>query len=221
MKSLAIVIPARLQSTRFPNKMLCKLNDKTLIETVFEKCQETGIPTYVLTDSDMIKDVIGDQCIITGNADNGTERCALASDYLNYQHFINVQGDMPDISKEIIFAVSDCLDNDNDVVTAYTEMNIDQRRDPNSVKIIHNGKHANWFCRASLEYGDHHLGIYGYKNSVLSSYMDLKKHKEEEIEKLEQLRWLQNGFKIGVTKVEFNGIEINTKEDLLKWQNQV
>lgn len=217
MKSLAILIPARLQSTRFPGKMLSKLNDKTLVETVFEKCQETDIPTYVLTDDEMIRDVIGKQCIVTKEADNGTERCALSSEYLNYEHFINVQGDMPDISKDIIFSIRDYLE-DKDVVTAYTEMSTEQRKDPNSVKIIHNGKYANWFCRASLDYGDHHLGIYGYSNRALQLYQTLKKHKEEEIEKLEQLRWLQNGFKIGVTKVNFEGIEINTKEDLEKWK---
>ena len=126
---------------------------------------------------------------------------------------------MPDISKDIITAVESKLE-DYDVVTAYTIMSEEARQDPNSVKVIHNGKTAKWFGRGITGYGDHHLGIYGYRNYTLNEYKHLTIYPEEQIEKLEQLRWIQNDIKIGVVEVEFNGIEINTEEDLKKWQEK-
>lgn len=216
----AIIIPARLASTRFPNKMLAELNGVPLIQHVFNKCKESGLDTYVATPDKEIVDVIGkDNALLVGDAENGTARCALAAEFVNCGNFINVQGDMPDITKEIILAVEDRL-NDYDVVTAYTKMSDEQRSDPNSVKIIHNNRSAKWFGRGIKGYGDHHLGIYGYKNYTLNSYKTLSIYQEEDIEKLEQLRWIQNDVAVGVVEVEFNGIEINTEEDLLKWQEK-
>lgn len=213
----AILIPARLASTRFPKKVIAELLGKPLINHVYDKCIETDLPVYVVTDSEELKDYIPSQkVIVTGPAENGTERCRQALQYLNYSNFINVQGDMPDITVDIINTVHRLL-KDNELATVYTEMDSKQRRDPNSVKLIHNGKYAHWFCRASLEYGDHHLGIYGYRNYTLNQYNSLQRFPEEDVEKLEQLRWLQNSHKIAVAKVDFNGIEINTKEDLEQW----
>ena len=216
----AILIPARLDSTRFPNKMLAELNGVPLIQRVYEKCKQSGLPTYVVTPDERIQELIGEDTILVGDAENGTARCALAADYVNYEYFINVQGDMPDITSDIILKVNELL-NEYDVVTPYTKMSDEQRSDPNSVKIIHNGRTAKWFGRGITGYGDHHLGVYGYKNYLLNSYSSLKVYPEEEIERLEQLRWIQNDVKMGVVEVEFNGIEINTKEDLDKWQKRV
>ena len=216
----AILIPARLDSTRFPNKMLAELNGVPLIKHVYNRCVESGLPTYVVTPDEGIKELIGKDTILVGDAENGTARCALAADYVNYEYFINVQGDMPDITSDIILKVNELL-NEYDVVTPYTKMSNEQRSDPNSVKIIHNGRTAKWFGRGITGYGDHHLGVYGYKNYLLNSYSSLKVYPEEQIERLEQLRWIQNDVKIGVIEVEFNGIEINTREDLDKWQKQV
>lgn len=212
----AIVIPARLDSTRFPNKMLAKLDGVTLIKRVYDRCIDSGLPVYVVTPDKEIKEEIGENTIIVGDAENGTARCALASEFINYANFINVQGDMPDISTEIILAVENKLKN-YDVVTAYTVMSEELRQDPNSVKIVHNTKTAKWFGRGITGYGDHHLGIYGYKNYTLNEYKGLKIFPEEQFEKLEQLRWIQNNYEIGVVEVAFNGIEINTQEDLDKW----
>jgi len=214
----AILIPARLESTRFPNKMLAELNGVPLIQHVYDKCKMTGLDTYVVTPNQEVADVIGNEnTLVVGEADNGTERCYLGSQSINYMKIINVQGDMPDIRVEHILAVEKLLDK-FDVVTAYTTMSDQARNDPNSVKIVHNGKTAKWFGRGITGYGDHHLGIYGYINYELNRYTSLEKYPEEDIEKLEQLRWIQNDVTIGVVEVEFNGIEINTIEDLDKWQ---
>jgi len=211
----AILIPARLDSTRFPNKMLAELDGVPLIQRVYDTCKMV-LPTYVVTPDEQIKDLIGKDTILVGDAENGTARCALAADFVNYEYFINVQGDMPDITSDIILKVNELL-NEYDVVTPYTKMSNEQRSDPNSVKIIHNGRTAKWFGRGITGYGDHHLGVYGYKNYLLNSYSSLKVYPEEQIEQLEQLRWIQNDVTIGVVEVEFKGVEINTQEDLNTW----
>ena len=112
-----------------------------------------------------------------------------------YDAIINVQGDMPDITVDIIKAVANGIFiNDSPIVTVYTKMNKDLQKDPNSVKLIHTHDKAHWFCRAGLEYGAHHLGVYGYTRQALSAYSKLHVCNEENIEKLEQLRWLQNDY---------------------------
>ena len=215
----AILIPARLDSTRFPNKMLAELNGVPLIRHVYDKCVATGLDTYVVTPDQTIVDAVP-RAILVGDADNGTERCMLAIDeHLQYDRYINVQGDMPDITTDIIRAVEAELKN-SDVSTAYTQMDFNLRSDPNCVKMIHSRGRAHWFLRASLMYGDHHLGIYGYNRETKAMYSVSRRYIEEDIEKLEQLRWIQNGIKIGVVEVEFDGIEINSPEDLVEWHRR-
>ena len=215
----AILIPARYASTRFPGKIMENLNGVPLIERVYDKCVATGLDTYVLTDHQDIYNHMGaGKCLMTNEADNGTERCMQVIDeVLQYDRYINVQGDMPDITPEIIREVEGELQR-SDVSTAYTPMDFNLRNDPNSVKMIHSRGRAHWFLRASLTYGDHHLGVYGYNREAKIVYTTSKKYAEEDIEKLEQLRWIQNGQKIGVVEVEFNGIEINTPQDLERWE---
>ena len=216
----AILIPARLQSTRFPEKMLAPLNSVPLVKHVYDKCAATGLDTYVLTDSEKIASLFENSILTDESIENGTERCmSVIDNHLNFDRYINVQGDMPDITEDIIRAVEAELQH-SDVATAYTKMDKDLQNDPNSVKMIHSRGRAHWFCRASLQYGDHHLGIYGYNRESKFMYTASKKYPEEDIEKLEQLRWIQNGIKIGVVEVEFDGIEINTPEDLEKWHER-
>ena len=216
----AILIPARLASTRFPEKMLQALNGKALIKHVYDICRNTGFDTIVLTDSKKIASIIP-EAVITESADNGTERCSwFAKNTINnYQNFVNVQGDMPDVTEDIINAVANNLKK-YEVSTAYTPMSEEERSNPHNVKVIHNGKTARWFGRGFTGYGDWHLGVYGYTRQSLLDYMNLRVYNEEHVEKLEQLRWLQNNYEIGVTQVEFNGLEINTPEDLKEWHNR-
>lgn len=218
----AILIPARYNSSRFPGKMMSLLNGVPLVEHVYNKCAATGLDTYVLTDHQDIYNHLGaDKCLWTTDAENGTERCMQVIDEtLQYDRYINVQGDMPDITSDIILAVEAELKKNSDVATAYTPMDFNLRSDPNSVKMIHSRGRAHWFLRASLMYGDHHLGVYGYNREAKIMYTASTKFPEEDIEKLEQLRWIQNGVKIGVVEVEFDGIEINTPEDLEKWHER-
>lgn len=216
-----ILIPARINSSRFPEKMIQDLNGTSLIRRVYNKCCETGYDTYVLTDSYKIHDLIPNgKCLFTKDShENGTSRCMeIINNILHYDKYINVQGDMPDISKKIIYEVEKLLDF-YDVSTVYTEMNFEDRKNSNVVKMIHNTKYAHWFLRNSIDYGDRHLGVYGYKSTSKVFFEKSVKYVEETIEDLEQLRWIQNDVKIGVSKVNFTGIEINTFQDLLKWKS--
>lgn len=218
----AVLIPARLNSSRFPRKMLAELNGYPLIKHVFDRCWNAGYETYVLTDSKEIADILPSKRAIMTSSDheNGTSRCMeVIDEILQYDRYINVQGDMPDITPEIIRSVELELQR-SDVSTAYTPMDFNLRNNPNSVKMIHSRGRAHWFCRASLMYGDHHLGVYGYNREAKVMYNTSTKFVEEDIEKLEQLRWIQNGIKLGVVEVEFDGIEINTPEDLEQWHKR-
>ena len=216
----AILIPARYASTRFPGKVMTLLNGVPMIEHIYNKCAATGLDTYVLTDNQEVYNYLGaSKCLWTGEAENGTERCMQVIDeVLEYDRYINVQGDMPDITEDIIRSIEEVLKTHADVATAYTPMNFNLRSDPNCVKMIHSRGRAHWFLRASLTYGDHHLGVYGYNREAKMMYNTSTKFVEEDIEKLEQLRWIQNGIKIGVVEVEFDGIEINTPQDLERWK---
>jgi len=218
----AILIPARLESERYPNKMLVDIGGKSLIKHVYDKCKETGIDTYVITDSEEIAKEV-EYSIITGKADNGTERCCKTMkgfydlNMILYDYFINVQGDMIDITENMIRSAHSKLDKYL-VSTIFTDMPGDKLQDKNTVKMISNGDEAHWFCRASLEYGYHHLGVYGYTKEAANLYIDSVQYSAEKKEKLEQLRWIQNGVRIGAEYVPDNCIEINTPEDLAEWK---
>jgi 3-deoxy-manno-octulosonate cytidylyltransferase (CMP-KDO synthetase) len=219
----AILIPARAASTRFPDKPLALLNDVPMIRRVYDRCCMTGLDTFVLTDSKRIASLFPEGNVIVDDApyDNGTERCCGAINNLpkEYDYIINVQGDMPDITQEIIDKIQFALQYDSmaTVWTAFPDKNL--TNDPNSVKLIHNYSYANWFGRG-FAYGSWHLGVYGFKTSVLRLYNGLSVPPEEKIEKLEQLRWIQAGYRIALSKVSFNGMEINTPEDLAEWHSK-
>ncbi len=219
MTSTAILIPARYQSSRFPGKPLCDLGGKTMIERVYDTCLKTGLDTFVLTDDERIAEIIGAGTIVdNSDYNNGTERCAGAIGLIHkYDQFINVQGDMPDITIEMIERVKSIIPQSG-VSTAWTEMKKSLQSDPNTVKLVHNNVYAHWFGRG-MTYGSQHLGIYGYTRRALSRYPIYKQSQHENLENLEQLRWLDNMWRIAVTKVDFNGIEINTPEDMEKWND--
>jgi 3-deoxy-manno-octulosonate cytidylyltransferase (CMP-KDO synthetase) len=96
----------------------------------------------------------------------------------------------------------------------------EKQADPNTVKMVRAGDQALWFGRGMTGYGDWHLGVYGYKRNSLEMYKTLKVTVEEETEKLEQLRWLKNGWQIGCSSVQYNGVEINSPEDVDEWHTK-
>jgi len=221
MTSTAILIPARYHSTRFPGKPMCDLGGKPMIDHVVDMCVQTGLRTVVLTDDIRIHKHVSDKCMVfmdPSDYQNGTERCAgaIKDDWLNeFDQFINVQGDMPDVTIEMIERVKNTVPQTG-VATAWTEMKQPLQSDPNTVKLVHNNVFAHWFGRG-MTYGSQHLGIYGYTRKALSRYPLYNQSQHEDIEKLEQLRWIDNNWRIAVTRVDFDGIEINTPDDAERW----
>jgi len=224
MTSSAILIPARYGSTRFEGKPLCMLDGVPMIKRVYDACSASKIPTYVLTDDERIAKMFQNTSVLIDSEPyrNGTERCAgaLKQDYLNkYDQFINVQGDMPDVTLQMIERCIEWLKY-YPISTVFTNMRKEEQDNPASVKMVRAGDQALWFGRGMTGYGDWHLGVYGYKRNALQHYSNLEYTQEEDIEQLEQLRWLKNGWQIGCSSVYFNGVEINTKEDVYLWQHK-
>jgi len=218
----AIVIPARLESTRFPEKMLVPVTDMhCLIQRVEHWCKMVTENVFVATDSKKIAALFPDNHIMTSEeAENGTDRVAEAMEQLPFfDKFINVQGDLIDPPIHSFHDIEKRLDH-NRVVTVCSNMDKTDQLDPNSVKCINNNYFANWFLRAPVQYGDWHLGIYGYTRAALGAYKYLNVYESEMIESLEQLRWLSNGFDIGVIFTDEPAAEINTEEDLIKWKEK-
>jgi 3-deoxy-manno-octulosonate cytidylyltransferase (CMP-KDO synthetase) len=223
-KKTAILIPARYGSTRYPGKPLAMLDSVPMIKRVYDACTASKIPTYVLTDDVRIASVFQNTSVIIDDTDyaNGTERCAGASklDYMQkYDQFINVQGDMPDVTLQMIERCIEWLQY-YPVSTVFTDMPEEMQNDPNSVKMVKAGDQALWFGRGMTGYGEWHLGIYGYRRDALNLYPSLEITQEETIEQLEQLRWLKSGWQIGCSSVYFKGVEINSPEDLDVWHKQ-
>ena len=223
MTSTAILIPARYGSTRFPGKPLAMLDGIPMIKRVYETCAATGYDTYVLTDDMRIASLFDDNIcrLDTGDYKNGTERCSGALSLIKkYERYVNVQGDMPDVTIDMIKAAEKMLKYYS-VTTLITQANNSVLNDPNSVKLVRAKDKVLWCGRGMQGYGDWHLGVYGYKRYALEEYPNLISTKEERIEALEQLRWLKNGWDIGVLPVQFDGTEINTPEDMEKWNETI
>ena len=225
MTSSVILIPSRYGSTRFPGKSLALLHGVPMVRMVYERCRKAAnalnCDVRVLTDDERIASRFAPHEVWVDDKDysNGTERCAgfaKSKEGQFYDKFINVQGDMPDVTTDIIKYVYYNL-NQYDVTTAHTDMDPQRRADPNIVKQVIGGGKALWFGRGFTRYGVQHLGVYGYKRQMLLRYPDMPVTAEEDIEQLEQLRWLKSGCEIGSESVYYKGIEINVPEEVELW----
>ena len=140
--------------------------------------------------------------------------------------FLNLKGELEISLGDVVEVTLDMIEKalwhlqHYPVTTVFTDMPKDKQNDPNSVKMVRGADQALWFGRGMTGYGDWHLGIYGYNRNALEMYPGLTSTREERIEELEQLRWLKNGWDIGVFPCEFNGVEINTPEDVKKWNEK-
>ena len=223
-----LVIPARMQSTRLPEKPLLKRNGITLIETVWRQCVQTGFDVIVATDHEDIArevDAFRGQAVMTkSDTPTGTDRCAEAVYQTNYNYVINVQGDMPYITPEQIVQCHSLV-KQFDVGTLIYDMAEQEQANPNSVKCIgvehHKVKHdvyeCKWFGRMAVPYGFHHAGIYAYRMNALRQYKRFPQGKFEQIERLEQLRWLERGIRVFAKETTPIQGEINTRQDYDDW----
>lgn len=230
MPTMRIVIPARMKSTRLPNKPLAMIGEKTLIEHVHAKACATDYLVTVLTDSQELIDQFPhwDVRLTPESCATGTDRIAWASNDFNEDIIVNCQGDLPFIdSYQIVDAAFTLERTGADVATLVHEMGPGGQEDPNTVKAIccqvapdidPNIMRAHWFCRSALKYGYHHVGVYAYKKQSLQ-ILSSERTPHEIAENLEQLRWLELGYKIAALKTKIVPPEVNTEEDLLRANN--
>ena len=227
------VIPARYASTRLPGKPLALIAGKPMIQHVYERACHAVMPQEVVvaTDSKIVADAVkefGGKVMMTSpDHPSGTDRLAeVALSYPDIDVIVNVQGDEPMIPPEVIDRLAQAFADDKDLkmATLKTLMGEEDYNNPNAVKVVtdQNG-YALYFSRSLLPYPRNrkadfkvykHVGIYAYRRDFLLQYAALAPTPMEQIESLEQLRVLENGFKIKVLTSDFQGIGIDTKEDL-------
>ena len=234
MSKSVIIIPARLAATRLPNKPLIKINDKSLIMHVYEKASRCNIgDVFVATCDEEIANEVdksGGKFIMTNSMHKtGTDRVYEASKILDLQnddYVINVQGDEPMINPEDIKKLHNISKNNNlnFSTLAFNIINKNDYSNENIVKVLTKNKItetsfaiANNFKRKiNLDIYNvyHHYGIYLYKFFLLEKLVNLKQTKNEESEKLEQLRALDNTIDINVILAKHFSVGIDTEEDL-------
>ena len=236
------IIPARFASTRFPGKPLVDIGGKTMIQRVYEQVSKVLADVYVATDDQRIFDAVlafGGRAIMTSDQHkSGTDRCYEAYSKLsgNFDVVINVQGDEPFIQPEQIETLKDCFKStETEIATLakrFTEKDgFEALNNPNSPKLVVNkSDEAMYFSRSiipfrrgaetvdwiSLNTYLKHVGIYAYRADVLRQLTQLEQSPLEISESLEQLRWLENGFRIKVGYTDVETVGIDTPEDLEK-----
>lgn len=238
MKIVAI-IPARFASTRFPGKPLVNINGKPMIQHVFEKAKLSNLfaKVVVATDDERIEKTVltfGGEVIMTDhNHQSGTDRCGEVLNKLTskYDVAVNIQGDEPFIKTEQLAQLVELFNNPNtDIATLKKALtSVDDVHNPNIVKVVSSTNNkALYFSRSPIPFVRNtpqdqwlnnqkfykHLGLYGYKTSVLKEIIKLKPSDLELSESLEQLRWLENGYNIFIAETQFESIGIDTPEDL-------
>lgn len=235
--TFAVVIPARYASTRFPGKPLALLAGKTIIQRVYEQARQVMEAVYVATDDERIFDHVesfGGQAIMTSVAHrSGTDRIEEAVEKIGtaYDVIINLQGDEPFVRPSHIETLCHCFDDERTQIATLGIPfgSMEEVENPNSPKIVTDmDGYALYFSRSVIPYvrGNEprewlsrfpfirHMGIYAYRREVLSAITKLAPSPLEQAESLEQLRWLQHGYKIRVAMTEFSTIGIDTPEDL-------
>ena len=227
INDLYILIPSRIGSTRLENKPLINLGGKSLIQRVLNNALEITDKAFVATDSDLIKNNIIDMTsnIIMTSTDHisGTDRICEAAKILNVDEdafIINLQGDEPFIPKKLIEKIiHDYSNNTCDVITVSTKIKSNEEiNNPNCVMVeTDKNQYATKFTRSdNVPNPRRHIGIYGYSFNILQKLVSLKPTKNEINFKLEQLRFLENGYSIYVS--EFNEEippGIDTEEDVI------
>lgn len=228
MKKTAIVIPARYGSSRLKAKALLPIGEHSIVEHVWRRASSVpDMPVFVATDHDEIAETVrgfGGNVLMTPTAcETGSDRVAAALGQLpaSVEVIINVQGDLPFIDPAEIPRVMAPLDRGFDVGTLVACMPEDNQKNPSFVKAVMSSTgqsevmRCHWFCRASMPYGHHHLGIYAYTRKALTAFANTAPHPLEKQENLEQIRFLTMGYQIGAVLVSSLALEVNTVEDLV------
>jgi len=241
MKFIAI-IPARYTSTRFPGKPLADMAGKPMIQRVYEQVNKAVAEVWVATDDSRIFDTVGSfggHAVMTSpDHRSGTDRIQEAYTIINKQFdvIINVQGDEPFIQPVQIEALKNCFDSDKVQLATLVkpfrkEDGFDVLFNSNSPKVVINKRNeAIYFSRSIIPYirdvhhtewlDRHtfykHIGMYAYRPDILNEITQLPQSLLEKAESLEQLRWIENGYRIRVGYTDLETIGIDTPEDMEK-----
>ena len=229
-----VTIPARYESSRFPGKPLIAIKNKPMIQWVYEACKKANLVDDVIVATDDIRifdavDSFGGKAVMTGECSCGTDRAYLASKEIDADIVVNVQGDEPLILPEDIDRIVRVLEKDDSLqmVTLASLMEKDEDIcNPNNVKVVLDNKgYALYFSRSRIPNADRadgnvpcykHIGIYGYKKTFLETFVNMDVSSNEKYEKLEQLRAIDNGYRIKVLETDYQGIGVDVPEDVLK-----
>ena len=237
MRFIAL-IPARFASTRFPGKPLAMLGGKSVIQRVYEQVSRVVDETYVATDDQRIYDAVeafGGKVVMTrSDHKSGTDRIEEAAEKIggDFDVVVNVQGDEPFIQASQIETVCHCFDDPTTQIATLGKPfgnDMDAIGNPNSPKIVVDKKgFALYFSRSIIPFVRgvdseewpsaypflKHLGLYAYRREVLREVTQLPQGVLEKAESLEQLRWLENGYKIRVGLTDIETVGIDTPADL-------
>ena len=235
------VIPARLASSRLPNKLLLNETGKPLLQYVWEIAEQCASldEVVVATDSEEIREIVsgfGGRAELTGEHPSGTDRVAEVVDRCcpDADFVVNLQGDEPELNAQVVTSLCDAIQKSScemaTVATPVRDVNV--ITDPNSVKVVLNDlNEAMYFSRASIPFPRDadpeavllsdsfanpwllHVGLYAYRREFLLQLTQMPPSSLETLEKLEQLRALQSGAKIAVCVVEHAAVGIDTRED--------
>lgn len=227
MNNIVGIIPSRYASTRFPAKPLVGIAGKSMIQRVYEQASKANALSDVMvaTDDQRIFDHVigfGGKVVMTSSEhQSGTDRCAEVLEGLsNVDVIINIQGDEPFIEPEQINQLAACFENrETQIATLIKKM--DSETDLQSdtvvkVKKTESNKAINFSRKAFSPLADSykHIGIYAYRADTLKTISKLPQSNNELAEKLEQLRWLDNGFEIQLAETEHESNSVDTPEDL-------
>jgi len=240
------IIPARFQSTRFPGKPLVLLGQKPIIQWVYENAKKALSEVYVATDDERIYQTVeafGGKAVYTSaDHQSGTDRVAEAArkiaETIRFDVVINIQGDEPFIHPEQIEGLKDCfISSETEIATLIkpitsaveiTNINrpkvvINQNQEAmyfsrSAIPFVRDSKPEEWINRNTFY---SHIGMYAYRYDILLELTKLPTGILEKAESLEQLRWLENGYRIKTAQTQFENIGIDTPEDLVQAQKSL
>ena len=239
------IIPARYASTRFPGKPLVDIAGKVMIQRVYERASDVLEEVWVATDDARIEEAVkgfGGKVVMTSEScPSGTDRCREALERIqettdrSFDVVINIQGDEPFLHPEMLEKLMSCFDDERAHIATLVNPAVyeDEIFNPSEVKVVFDkNKDALYFSRSPIPYLmevdkadwlEHHtfykhVGIYAYRMDVLREITELPVSSLEATERLEQNRWLENGYRIKVEITDHESVPVDTPEDLERIQ---
>jgi len=229
----AVIIPARYQSSRFPGKPIAMILGKPMIQRVYEGVREARLVDRIIiaTDDERIRDAaisFGAEAMLTSRDHNsGTERASEVAYHIDNKIIINVQADEPLVAGGMVDSLVECLQAEEMQMASLMVrvFELDLMADPNIVKVVTDrAGFALYFSRSPVphwvnDYFFQHIGIYGYRRDFLMEFTKLEASRLEKLERLEQLRALEHGFRIKMIEASERTLSVDTPGDIIKVEN--